>query len=82
MALQPVADALAQVLEGVAPLGSEQVPLDHAEGRVLAENLAARRLRAPARARRRRAGAPCQRSSLRKDLARQVPDFPPRFSTR
>ncbi len=47
MALLPVADALAQVLEGVAPLGSEQVPLDDAEGRVLAENLAARRTQPP-----------------------------------
>jgi molybdopterin molybdotransferase len=47
MALLPVADALAQVLEGVAPLDAEQVPLDAAEGRVLAENLAARRTQPP-----------------------------------
>jgi len=47
MALLPVADALAQVLEGVAPLGAEQVPLNDAEGRVLAENLAARRTQPP-----------------------------------
>ena len=47
MALLPVADALAKVLEGVAPLGSEQVPLNDAEGRVLAANLAARRTQPP-----------------------------------
>jgi molybdopterin molybdotransferase len=47
MALLPVADALAQVLEGVAPLDAEPVPLDAAAGRVLAENLAARRTQPP-----------------------------------
>jgi molybdopterin molybdotransferase len=47
MALLPVADALAQVLQGVAPLGAEQVPLNDAEGRVLAQDLAARRTQPP-----------------------------------
>ena len=47
MALLPVADALAKVLEGIAPLGSEQVPLNDAEGRVLAQDLAARRTQPP-----------------------------------
>ena len=47
MALLPVAEALAQVLEGVQPLPSERVPLGEAEGRVLAEDLAARRTQPP-----------------------------------
>jgi molybdopterin molybdotransferase len=47
VALLPVADALAQVLEGVQPLRSERVPLGEAEGRVLAEDLAARRTQPP-----------------------------------
>jgi molybdopterin molybdotransferase len=47
VALLPVADALAQVLEGVAPLPAERVALAEAEGRVLAEDLAARRTQPP-----------------------------------
>src|SRR5947209_7543364 len=47
MALLPVADALARVLEGVTPLPSERVPLAAAEGRVLAEDLAALRTQPP-----------------------------------
>ena len=39
MALLPVADALAQVLDGVEPLSTERVALAEAEGRVLAEDL-------------------------------------------
>ena len=35
------------MLEGAAPLAAEQVPLDDAEGRVLAEDLAARRTQPP-----------------------------------
>ena len=47
MALLPVADALRSVLEGVEPLPAEHVPLSEAEGRVLAEDLAARRTQPP-----------------------------------
>jgi molybdopterin molybdotransferase len=47
VALLPVADALAQVLAGVEPLPAERVPLAEAEGRVLAEDLAARRTQPP-----------------------------------
>jgi molybdopterin molybdotransferase len=47
MALLPVADALAKVLEGAAPLPPENVPLAAAEGRVLAADLAARRTQPP-----------------------------------
>ena len=47
MALLPVADALAQVLDGVEPLPAERVPLAEAEGRVLAEDLAALRTQPP-----------------------------------
>jgi molybdopterin molybdotransferase len=47
MALLPVADALARVLEGVAPLPAERIPLAEAEGRVLAEDLAALRTQPP-----------------------------------
>src|ERR1044071_427477 len=47
MALLPVPDALARVLEGVTPLPVERVPLAQAEGRVLAEDLAARRTQPP-----------------------------------
>ncbi|MEA2929955.1 MAG: molybdopterin molybdotransferase [Hyphomicrobiales bacterium] len=47
MALLSVADALARVLDGAAPLPAESVPLDEAEGRVLAEDLAARRTQPP-----------------------------------
>ncbi len=41
MALLSVAEALARVTEGLAPLETERVALDHARGRVLAEDLAA-----------------------------------------
>ena len=47
MALLPVPDALARVLEGAEPLPAERVPLAEAEGRVLAEDLAARRTQPP-----------------------------------
>jgi molybdopterin molybdotransferase len=47
MALLPVADALARVLEGAAPLPVERVALAEAEGRVLAEDLAALRTQPP-----------------------------------
>ena len=47
MALLSVADALARVIEGVTPLPAEEVPLAEAEGRVLAEDLAARRTQPP-----------------------------------
>ena len=47
MALLPVADALAQVLDGVTPVATEQVALSEAEGRVLAADLAARRTQPP-----------------------------------
>lgn len=47
MALLSVADALARVLDGVAPLGAESVPLNEAEGRVLAEDLSSRRTQPP-----------------------------------
>ena len=48
MALLPVADAIARVLDGVGPLPVERVPLADAEGRVLAEDLSARRTQPPA----------------------------------
>lgn len=48
MALLPVADALGRVLEGAEALPPEQVKLDHAHGRVLAEDLAAQRTQPPA----------------------------------
>jgi molybdopterin molybdotransferase len=48
MALLPAADALARVLEGADALPEEQVQLDHAHGRVLAEDLAAQRTQPPA----------------------------------
>jgi molybdopterin molybdotransferase len=41
MALLSVAEALARVTEGLAPLDAERVPLDGCRGRVLAEDLAA-----------------------------------------
>jgi molybdopterin molybdotransferase len=44
----PVADALARVLAGAEPLPAEPVKLEHALGRVLAEDLAARRTQPPA----------------------------------
>src|ERR1043165_2365913 len=47
MALLPVRQALAQVLDGVAPLPAECVALAEAEGRVLAEDLAALRTQPP-----------------------------------
>jgi molybdopterin molybdotransferase len=47
MALLSVADALARVLDGAAPLPAESVPLAEAEGRVLAEDLTARRTQPP-----------------------------------
>lgn len=47
MALVPVSEALARLLEGAAPLGIETVPLDAAQGRVLAEAVVARRTQPP-----------------------------------
>jgi molybdopterin molybdotransferase len=47
MALMPVAEALALVLEGAAPLPMETVTLDAALGCVLAEDLVARRTQPP-----------------------------------
>ena len=47
MALLSVAEALARVLDGAAPLPAESVPLNEAEGRVLAEDLSARRTQPP-----------------------------------
>jgi molybdopterin molybdotransferase len=47
MALLPVAEALARVLEGADPLPVERVPLAEAEGRVLAEDVVARRTQPP-----------------------------------
>jgi molybdopterin molybdotransferase len=48
MALMPVAEALAQVLAGTAPLPVEEVSLSDAQGRVLAEDLTALRTQPPA----------------------------------
>lgn len=47
MALMPVSDALALVLDGAAPLPEEQVALDEAYHRVLARDVAARRTQPP-----------------------------------
>ena len=47
MALLPVPDALARVLDGAEPLPVERVPLAQAEGRVLADDLTARRTQPP-----------------------------------
>jgi molybdopterin molybdotransferase len=47
VALLPVADALARVLDGVAPLPAEQVALAQSHGRVLAADLAALRTQPP-----------------------------------
>jgi len=47
VALLPVAQALARVLDGVAPLPAEQVNLGEAPGRVLAADLAALRTQPP-----------------------------------
>ena len=48
MALMPVAEALARVLEHAAPLAPESAPLAHAHGRVLARDLEALRTQPPA----------------------------------
>src|SRR4051794_7638100 len=48
MALLPVAEALARVLEGVGALGPQSVPVGQSCGRVLAADLAARRSQPPA----------------------------------
>jgi len=48
VALMPVADALAKVLEDAGPLATETVGLEEACGRVLAQDLAARRTQPPA----------------------------------
>ena len=48
MPLMPVAEALARVLEGAEPLPAEQVALDAAPSRVLAEDLTASRTQPPA----------------------------------
>ncbi|MBV8837967.1 MAG: molybdopterin molybdotransferase MoeA [Alphaproteobacteria bacterium] len=47
MALLPIAEALARVIEGAEPLPAESVALADAEGRVLAEDLVARRTQPP-----------------------------------
>jgi molybdopterin molybdotransferase len=47
VALLPVAEALARVIEGAAPVCAEQVPLNEAAGRVLTEDLLARRTQPP-----------------------------------
>src|SRR5262249_61174371 len=47
VALVPVAEALARVLDGVAPLPAEQVAIADAHGRVLAADLAALRTQPP-----------------------------------
>jgi molybdopterin molybdotransferase len=47
MALMSVAEALRQVLAGAEPLGTETVVLDDALGRVLAQDLAAKRTQPP-----------------------------------
>jgi molybdopterin molybdotransferase len=47
MTLMPVAEALARVLDGAHALGVEQVKLDEAQGRVLAEDLVALRTQPP-----------------------------------
>jgi molybdopterin molybdotransferase len=48
MALMPVAEALAKVLDGVEPLPAEPAPLTEAHGRVLAADLPALRTQPPA----------------------------------
>jgi molybdopterin molybdotransferase len=48
MALLSVADALARVLDGAKPLPREDAPLTDAAGRVLTEDIAARRTQPPA----------------------------------
>lgn len=47
MSLLPVEEALARILQDVRMLGSEDVPIDEAYDRVLAEDLAARRTQPP-----------------------------------
>jgi molybdopterin molybdotransferase len=47
MALMPVAEALALVLEGAEPMPAEQTPLEEAFGRVLATDLVAQRTQPP-----------------------------------
>jgi molybdopterin molybdotransferase len=47
VALLPVAEALARVIEGAETLPAETVPLEQAEGRVLADDLVARRTQPP-----------------------------------
>ncbi|HWZ39401.1 MAG TPA: gephyrin-like molybdotransferase Glp [Bradyrhizobium sp.] len=47
MALMPVADALAAILEGSQPMGEEMVALEEAHHRVLARDVAARRTQPP-----------------------------------
>lgn len=47
MALLPVADALAKILQHADPLPAESVPLDEAHGRVLAQDLVALRTQPP-----------------------------------
>jgi len=47
MSLLPVADAIARVIAGVAPLDVETVPIADGAGRVLAADLAARRTQPP-----------------------------------
>jgi molybdopterin molybdotransferase len=47
VALMPVADALAAILEGTAPMAEEMVALDAGYHRVLARDLAARRTQPP-----------------------------------
>ena len=47
MALLPVAEAVARVLDRAEPLPVEDVPLADAEGRVLAQDIAARRTQPP-----------------------------------
>jgi molybdopterin molybdotransferase len=48
VALMPVAEALARVLEHAGPLAAEQAPLAEAHGRVLADDLVALRTQPPA----------------------------------
>ena len=47
MALMPVADALARILEGVKPLAAEAVPLAQAQSRILAKPVKATRAQPP-----------------------------------
>jgi molybdopterin molybdotransferase len=47
VALMPVADALAAILEGSQPMGEEMVALEEAHHRVLARDVAARRTQPP-----------------------------------